>query len=100
MKQPSEKAVNAAAQLWCQPQHEKKEMDPDFAISIAHALDAFAAEAVKAEREGILRIARGQQKLAEKASRNWRALARSGWHTARALAFEWIVAAIRARGKE
>ena len=33
-----EKAREIAAQLWCLPQHGKKEMDADFAESIAQAI--------------------------------------------------------------
>jgi len=34
----TKKDIATAAQLWCLPQHSKKQMDPDFAISIAKAL--------------------------------------------------------------
>ena len=37
--------TDRAAQLWCLPQHAKKEMDADFATSIAQALRESAAEA-------------------------------------------------------
>lgn len=42
-----------AAQIWCEPQHEKKEMDVHFAASIAAAIRA----AVVVEREGCAQIA-------------------------------------------
>ncbi len=100
MKQPSEKAMHRAAQLWCEPEHASKEMDSALAMSIALALDAFAAEAVKAERRVLLGAVIEQKKLADKSSKNWRSLDRPGWHTARALAYEWVAAVIRARGKE
>ena len=32
------KYIEMAAQLWCLPQHSKKVMDPDFAMSIAELL--------------------------------------------------------------
>ena len=62
MKQPSEKAMHRAAQLWCEPEHASKEMDSALAMSIALALDAFAAEAVKVEREACIAAIRARGK--------------------------------------
>ena len=45
MSAPSKEHVERAAQLWCEPQHAHKEMDADFAMSIAQAIsDAVASE--------------------------------------------------------
>lgn len=41
----SDRAMEIAAQLWCLPQHAHKEMDVEFAESIAAALRDFAEEA-------------------------------------------------------
>lgn len=49
MNQTDPRAV--AAQLWCLPQHAHKEMDVEFAESIAHAL-------ADAERRGLERAAK------------------------------------------
>jgi hypothetical protein len=49
MSQTDPRAV--AAQLWCLPQHAHKEMDVEFAESIAHAL-------ADAERRGLERAAK------------------------------------------
>lgn len=40
-----DKYTDKAAQLWCLPQHAKKEMDVEFAQSIVQALREVAAEA-------------------------------------------------------
>lgn len=40
-----DKYTDIAAQLWCKPQHSMKEMDVEFAMSIAQALRESAAEA-------------------------------------------------------
>lgn len=40
----SEWAMMIAAGLWCRPQHGDKVMDTEFAMTIAHALDAARAE--------------------------------------------------------
>ena len=40
-----DKYIAKAAQLWCLPQHGQKEMDTDFAYSIAQALRESAADA-------------------------------------------------------
>jgi hypothetical protein len=47
--------METAAQLWCLPAHEKKEMDAEFAQAIATAIDAAVAEAL----ERALTAARG-----------------------------------------
>jgi len=39
MSKPSEYAIGIAARLWCEPEHSRKEMDADFAMSIAVAID-------------------------------------------------------------
>ena len=44
---PTQESMAVAAQLWCLPQHAKKEMDAEFAVSIAVALDL----AVREERK-------------------------------------------------
>ena len=41
-----DKYSDKAAQLWCLPQHAHKEMDVDFAMSIAQVLREVAEEAV------------------------------------------------------
>lgn len=58
---PPEWALQRAAQIWCEPAHAKKEMDVDFARSIAQALAEAreraleeAARACAGEGEGYL----------------------------------------------
>ena len=50
---PTPESMKVAAQLWCLPQHSKKEMDADFAESIAVVLDL----AVQKEREECAKVA-------------------------------------------
>lgn len=40
MSTPNERQIQVAACIWCEPQHEHKVMDSDFAMSIANALAA------------------------------------------------------------
>ena len=48
-----DKYTDTAAQLWCLPQHGKKEMDTDFAYSIAAALRQCAEEAREAAEKRV-----------------------------------------------
>jgi hypothetical protein len=54
-------AKERAAQLWCLPEFEKREMDVRFAEAIAAAIE----EAVKEEREACVRLAEAEDVDAE-----------------------------------
>lgn len=47
MNEPTEAATTWAAQLWCLPENEHREMDAEFAMSIARRLDETWADALR-----------------------------------------------------